>query len=123
MSKIGGSIKFKGIGRLGVESPRLYFILREIDEIEELANQLEFDESGRLGIDSTRLYGILRKVLPNKKFSSVVSVGKQLSRYESNKLMIMAAYLWNEGRNSLSNEEKEEAQMLLKEFREIGIGE
>lgn len=114
LHRIDLEMKFIGIGNLGVESPELYRILRDIDEFKYLKENLEFEKSGHLGIESTRLYGILLKVQPNKKYKEVVMVGRELSKYDSRELNIMALYLWNKGRNTLGNHEKDVARVLLR---------
>jgi hypothetical protein len=94
------------------------------EKMKELDLQLDFEEAGRLGVESTRLYGILRKARPEKKYQKASNIGKKLSNFDSRELMLMALYLWNEGENSLSEEEKEEALSLLeKKFNILLKGE
>lgn len=82
-------------------------------EVQSLDLPLVFEEAERLGVESTRLYGILRKAKPKRKYYKAFNIGRNLANFSSHELMLMALYLWNEGRNSLSKEEKEKALSLL----------
>lgn len=74
---------------------------------------LDFKGAGRLGVESLRLYGILPDVKPNQKKQDVFYIGKMFSNFDSRELMLVASYLWNEGRSSLNGKEREEALILL----------
>ena len=77
---------------------------------------LEFRGAGRLGVESLELYGILEDAEPQKKNSEAFNAGKRLSRYNPRELMLMASYLWNEGRSALDEKEIEEARVLLEKW-------
>jgi len=76
---------------------------------------LKFRGAGRHGVKCLRLYRILEGTRPAQKDQKAFHIGKILSEYDSRELMLMAAYLWNEGRSSLDKTEREEAYMLLQE--------
>ena len=76
---------------------------------------LDFKGAGRLGVESLRLYGILPDMKPNQKKQEIFHIGRMLSRFDSRELMLLASYLWNEGRSSLNEKEREEALILLQE--------
>ena len=84
-------------------------------ELFDLNARLDFRGAGRLGVLSLDLYVILEDIKPNKKNQEAFRIGKTLSEYDSRELMLMASYLWNEGRSSLYKDEREEALMLLQE--------
>ena len=78
---------------------------------------LKFRGAGRQGIQSLKLYGMLEDVEPDpKKKPEAFNAGRRLSVYNSHELMVMASYLWNEGKSSLTEEEMEEARALLKKW-------
>ena len=62
---------------------------------------LEYKGMGRLGVECLRLYCVLRNGKHLKKKPKVSRIGQTLSQYNSHELMVMASYLWNEGRSSL----------------------
>jgi hypothetical protein len=76
---------------------------------------LEFRGAGRHGVKSLELYGILEDMNPAQKNEKAFCIGKMLANYSHRELMLMASYVWNEGRSSLSEPEREEAIALLKE--------
>ena len=90
------------------------FIARELFNMEL---PLKFRGAGRHGVESLKLYGMLEDVEPNQKNSEVFNAGKKLSRYSSRELMLMASYLWNEGRSALDEKEIEEARALLEKWK------
>lgn len=77
---------------------------------------LEFRGAGRLGVESLELYGILRDAKPQQKNAEAFNEGKTLSEYTARELMLMASYLWNEGRSALDEREREEARALLEKW-------
>ena len=86
-------------------------------ELFNLDLPLEYKGMGRVGVECLDLYCILEDVEPNQKNSEAFNAGKMLSRYSSRELMLMALYLWNEGRSSLREKEREEARALLEKWR------
>ena len=84
-------------------------------EMLDLSIRLDYRGAGRHGVMSLDLYVILEDIKPNKKNQEALHIGKTLSEYDSRELMLMASYLWNEGRSSLYENEREEALILLKE--------
>ncbi|MBU7043892.1 MAG: hypothetical protein HXS47_09905 [Theionarchaea archaeon] len=82
-------------------------------ELQGLDLPLDFKGAGRLGVESLRLYGILPNVKPNQKKQDIFSIGKMFSNFDSRELMLLASYLWNEGKSSLNEKEREEALVLL----------
>ena len=84
-------------------------------ELLDLNVPLDFRGAGRHGVKSLKLYRILEDATPIQKDQKAFHVGKILSECTSRELMLMASYLWNEGRSSLDNTEREEAFMLLQE--------
>lgn len=88
-------------------------------ELLDLNLPLQFRGAGRHGVKSLELYGLLRRTTPTEKNEKAFSSGKMLSGNNSRELMLMASYLWNEGRSSLDETERGEAFELLKDrFRE-----
>ncbi|KYK37426.1 MAG: hypothetical protein HXS48_23835 [Theionarchaea archaeon] len=85
-------------------------------ELFNLDLQLEFKGMGRCGVESIELYGVWKNVKPYQKKSEAFNAGKMLSHYNSRELVLMASYLWNEGRSSLREEEIEEARILLEKW-------
>lgn len=76
---------------------------------------LEFRDGGRLGVQSYTLYGLFDE-LPKDDYNvdeKSFNIGKQLSRFNSEELRLIAAYLWNEGKSSLYKEEREIAKKLV----------
>jgi len=92
------------------------------NELFKIGLPLKWKGAGRLGIECLDLYSILEDVIPYPKNLEAFNAGRKLSRYNSRKLMLMASYLWNEGRSSLTDEEREEAPRLLDKF-EAKMGE
>ncbi len=86
------------------------------NELFNMELPLEWRGAGRQGILSLRLYGMIEEVEPQKKNPETFNAGRKLSRYNSRELMLMASYLWNEGRSALSEKEMEEARALLEEW-------
>lgn len=84
-------------------------------ELLDLNIRLDYRGAGRHGVKSLELYVILEDIRPNKKNQEAFRIGKILSEYDSRELMLMASYLWNEGRSSLYEDEREEAHTLLQE--------
>ena len=77
---------------------------------------LEFRGMGRVGVECLRLYFPLERAKPSQKNPGAFNAGKILSEYDSRELMLMALYLWNEGRSSLTPEERDEARALLERW-------
>ena len=48
-----------------------------------------------------------------------MDIGETPTEYDSRELMLMALYLWNEGRSALTEEEMERARELLGKWKEI----
>lgn len=102
-----------GLGnKSNIDINNAVFIAKELLNIDV---PLEFRGAGRHGVKCLRLYRILEGTNPAKKDQKTFHIGKILSEYNSRELMLMAAYLWNEGRSSLDKTEREEAYMLLQE--------
>ena len=78
--------------------------------------QLEFRGMGRVGVECLDLYFPLEDVKPSQKNPEAFNAGKILSEYDSRELMLMALYIWNEGRSSLTPEERDEARSLLEKW-------
>lgn len=76
---------------------------------------LKFRGAGRHGVKSLELYGILRNVKPCQKNEEAFHMGEVLAECSSHELMLMASYLWNEGRSSLDKTERAKAFELLGE--------
>jgi hypothetical protein len=89
-------------------------------ELFSLDFPFEYKGMGRRGVECLRLYRILRNAKPSQKNPEAFHIGKTLTEYDSRELMLMASYLWNEGKNSLREEEREEARALLRKWRETG---
>ncbi|KYK37699.1 MAG: hypothetical protein HXS46_07560 [Theionarchaea archaeon] len=87
-----------------------------VKELFNLDLPLEFKGMGRCGVECLRLYRILRNAKPHQKDPEVFHIGKTLSGYDSRQLMLMASYLWNEGRSSLTEKERREARTLLEKW-------
>ena len=79
----------------------------------------EFKGMGRRGVECLRLYRILRNAQPSQKNMEAFHIGETLAEYDSRELMLMALYLWNEGRSALTQEEMEKARGLLEKWKEI----
>jgi len=77
---------------------------------------LEFRGMGRVGVECLRLYFPLERAKPSQKNPEAFNAGKILSEYDSRELMLMALYLWNEGRSSLTPEERDKARSLLEKW-------
>jgi len=89
------------------------------NELFNLGLTLKWRGAGRQGIQSLKLYGMLEDVEPDpKKKPEAFNAGRRLSVYDSHELMVMASYLWNEGKSALTEEEMEEARALLKKWDE-----
>ena len=89
------------------------FIAKELFNIDL---PLEYKGMGRRGVECLRLYRILRNAKPHQENPEAFHIGETLSEYDSRELMLMASYLWNEGRSSLTEEEIEEARALLEKW-------
>ena len=97
--KLKIDIKFRGAGRKGVKSFELYGILDSLNDFTETAKIfLETGEKWRLYLK----YG-----------GKAYHCGEELSKCSSSELILMATYLFNEGKSSLTESEK--ALRLLKE--------
>jgi len=92
-------------------------------ELFNLDLPLEYKGMGRVGVECLRLYCILENGRHLKKNPKVSKIGQTLSQYNSHELMVMASYLWNEGRSSLTEEERQEARALLKVWDENAISQ
>jgi len=66
-------------------------------------------------VESPKLYRILRDAKANQVNQEVFYIGRTFSEFKSSELMLMASYLWNEGKSSLDETEREEAITLLQE--------
>jgi len=78
----------------------------------------EFRGAGRHGVKNLELYRILESIdlaSENRENQKAFNLGKILSDCNSREMMLMASYLWNEGRSNLSETEKKEALTLLKD--------
>ena len=84
-------------------------------ELLDLNVHLDYRGAGRHGVKCLELYVILEDIKPGKRNQEAFRIGKTLSEYDSRELMLMASYLWNEGRSSLYKDEREEALILLQE--------
>jgi hypothetical protein len=84
-------------------------------EFQKLSLPIDFKGAGRLGVESPKLYRILRDAKPDQENQGAFYIGRMLSEFDSRELMIMASYLWNEGKNCLKKDEKTEALTLLQE--------
>lgn len=74
--------------------------------------------AGRNGVKSLELYMMLKNVKASQKNEEAFHIGEIFAAYSSREMMLMASYLWNEGKSSLNSHEREEAYMLLQdEFR------
>jgi len=80
---------------------------------------LSFRGAGRKGIQSGELWRILREVKPNEKHKEPLHIGNFLSIFTSRELMLMASYLWNEGRSALSETERELALRVLNDMDKL----
>lgn len=92
------------------------FIAKELFHFEI---PFHFRDGGRLGIESLELYSLF-DVIPKRKVNErdekAYEVGKELSKFSSRELRLMASFLWNEGKSSLFPEERVEAADLIKEY-------
>ena len=77
---------------------------------------LEFRGMGRVGVECLDLYFPIEGAKPSQKNPEAFNAGKILSEYDSRELMLMALYLWNEGRSSLKPKERDEARSLLEKW-------
>ena len=82
-------------------------------EMVDLNIRLDYRGAGRHGVMSLELYVILEGIKLNIKKQEAFRIGKTFSEYDSRELMLMTSYLWNEGRSSLYENEREEALILL----------
>jgi hypothetical protein len=89
-------------------------------ELFNLDLPFEYKGMGRRGVECLRLYRILRNAKPDQKNTEAFHIGETLSEYDSRELMLMASYLWNEGRSSLTEDEMVEARALLEEWKATG---
>ena len=89
-------------------------------ELFNLDLPFEYKGMGRRGVECLRLYRILRNAKPDHKNTEAFHIGETLSEYDSRELMLMASYLWNEGRSSLTEDEMVEARTLLEEWKATG---
>ncbi len=94
----------------------MVFIAKELFNV---SLPLELRGAGRLGVESLELYGILQDAKPEQRNTEALNVGKMLSKYEARELMLMASYLWNEGRSALNVKEREEARELLEKLKTL----
>ncbi|MBU7046896.1 MAG: hypothetical protein HXS54_10735 [Theionarchaea archaeon] len=85
-------------------------------ELFNLDLPLKFKGMGRVGVECLRLYFTLEDAKPSRKNRVAYNAGRMLSKYSSRELMLMALYLWNKGRSSLTVEEREEARILLEKW-------
>lgn len=95
------------------DSQNALFIARELFSLDL---PLRFKGMGRVGVECLRLYSILEGAKPHQKHSDAFNAGRMLSHYNSRELMLMASYLWNEGKSSLTEEERKEARILLEKW-------
>ena len=99
------------------DSQNAVFIAKELFNLDL---PLEYKGMGRRGVECLDLYRILRTAEPHKKNPEAFHIGEILSEYDSRELMLMASYLWNEGRSSLTEEERVEAHALLEKWGATG---
>lgn len=92
-------------------------------ELQRLRLSLDFKGAGRLGVESPKLYRILRDAKANQMNQEVFYIGRTFSEFKSRELMLMASYLWNEGKSALDEPEREEAITLLQENFDIPVEE
>ena len=78
---------------------------------------LKWKGMGRVGVECLNLYFPLERAMSCLKSLEAFTAGKMLSEYNSRELMLMALYLWNEGRSALKKEEIEEARTLLEKWK------
>ena len=90
-------------------------------ELQQLNLPLVFKGAGRLGVESPKLYRILRDARANQVNREVFYIGRTFSEFKSSELMLMASYLWNEGKSSLDETEREKAITLLQESFDIPV--
>lgn len=90
------------------------------NELFNLGLPLEFKGMGRVGVECLDLYFTLESTEPSQKNPEAFNAGRMLSRYNSRELMLMALYVWNEGRSALTDEEIEEARALLEKWDVTG---
>ena len=90
-------------------------------ELRRLRLPLGFKGAGRLGVESPKLYMILRDAKANQMNQEVFYIGRTFSDLKSRELMLMASYLWNEGKSALDVTEREEAAILLQENFDIPV--
>ncbi len=103
-----------GFGERDVaDTSNMVFIAMELFKV---SLPLKFRGAGRLGVESLELYGILEDAKPQQKYPEAFNVGKMLSICSARELMLMASYLWNEGRSALDEKEREEARALLEKW-------
>lgn len=89
-------------------------------ELSDFNLPIKFKGAGRNGVKSLELYMMLKNIKANQKNEEAFHIGKTLAGYSSREIMLMASYLWNEGKSSLNSKEREEAYMLLQEeFRQF----
>lgn len=93
----------------------IYNALFIAKELQVLSLPIEFKGLGRLGVESPKLYRILRDAKPKQENQEAYNIGEMFSEYNSRQLMLMASYLWNEGKNALDETERAEAKALLHE--------
>lgn len=95
------------------DAQNAFFIAKKLFDLDL---PLEFRGMGRLGVECLDLYFPLEEVEPNRENMEAFNAGKTLSEYNSCELMLMALYLWNEGRSSLTPEERIKARALLEKW-------
>jgi hypothetical protein len=77
---------------------------------------VRFNGADRLGVNSLDICGALRYVRPirpNKDNVEAYEIGKRMSKYSSQELILMALFLWNEGKSTLYDDERRKARELL----------
>jgi len=75
----------------------------------------KFEGAYRSGVESLQICGLLNHIEPNHIDNRAYEIGKRLSTYNSKELALMSLYLWNEGRSTLYNDERERARGLLRQ--------
>ena len=113
MNEMIGSF-ISGLGKKdNIDINNAIFIAKELLH---LHFPIKYRGAGRNGVKSLELYMILRNVKVNQKNKEAFRIGNTLAEYSSSELILMASYLWNEGKSSLNSNERGEAIILLKNY-------
>jgi hypothetical protein len=85
------------------------------NELLHLGLPVKFNGAYRSGVESLQICGLLRLIEPNHADNRAYEIGKRLSTYNSKELALMSLYLWNDGRSTLYNDERERAREFLRQ--------